>query len=73
MSSEPFQTLPQQSTGGDGPPIAVAILLIVAGIVLLLVNLGVISTYDARQLVRLWPLILAYIGLKQILSRPSAA
>jgi hypothetical protein len=43
-------------------PIFWPILLIVVGVIVLLINLGLLS-FDLWQLVRLWPLILVVIGL----------
>jgi hypothetical protein len=73
MSGEPFETRPEAPNRSNGRSTSTAILLIAAGVILLLINLGAIGRHDIAQLVRLWPLVLVYLGLKQILSRPSGA
>lgn len=73
MAGEPFETHPEQHPQQSERPIVGAIILIAIGVIWLLSNLGVISHYDIGDLIRLWPLILVYIGVKQILHGSSAA
>ncbi len=73
MSSEPFEPRPEHPTRRDDRSRAFAVLLIGVGVIWLLSNLGAISAPDISQLARLWPLVLVYLGLKQLLGRPSRA
>jgi len=45
------------------------VVLIGAGVILLLRNLGVLQNFDLQTLLRLWPLILVVIGLDLIFGR----
>jgi len=73
MAGEPFETHPEHPAPREGHSPVVAILLIGIGVIWLLANLGAIDAPDLGQVIRLWPLILVYIGLKQILEKPSEA
>ena len=48
------------------------VVLIGAGVILLLRNLGFIQPFDVQMLLRLWPLILVVIGLDLIFARKAA-
>ena len=69
MAGEPLETHPENSTQHDDRSLVVAILLIAVGVVWLLSNLGAINAPDVGQIVRLWPLILVYLGVKRLLER----